>query len=96
MCKSIIVRSTTFRHFTAFYRAQRSIGNRAQVRLDLTKRRYITGNECIKSNGDTAKFCNADINCRMKIKWEDKSEEFFESLQDLKDLLKRIVENQNM
>ena len=28
-----------------------------------------------------------DINCRMKIKWGDNSEEFFESLQDLKDLV---------
>ena len=37
VCKSIIVRFTTFRHRTAFYRARRSIGNRAQVRLDLTK-----------------------------------------------------------
>ena len=42
VCKSIIVRFTTFRHRTAFYRARRSIGNRAQVRLDLTKRRYDT------------------------------------------------------
>ena len=41
VCKSIIVRSTMFRHHTTFYRAQRSIGNRAKVRLDLTKRRYI-------------------------------------------------------
>ena len=38
VCKSIIVRFTTFCHRTAFYRAERSIGNRAQVRLDLTKR----------------------------------------------------------
>ena len=90
VCKSIIVRFTTFRHRTAFYRARRSIGNRAQVRLDLTKRRYDilkAGNEFIKSIGHTAKFCYADINCRMKIKWGDNSEEFFESLQDLKDLV---------
>ena len=40
VCKSIIVCFTTFRHRTAFYRARKSIGNRAQVRLDLTKRRY--------------------------------------------------------
>ena len=89
--KSIIVSFTTFRHCTEFYRAQRSIGNRAQVRLDLTKRRYDifkVGNEYIKSIGHTTKFCYADVNCRMKIKWEDNSEGFFESLQDLKDLVK--------
>ena len=38
VCKSIIVRFTTFGHRTSFYRARKSIGNRAQVRLDLTKR----------------------------------------------------------
>ena len=90
MYKSIIVCFTTFRHRTAFYRARRSIGNRSQVRLDLTKRWYDTlkaGNEYIKSIGHTAKFCYADINCQMKIKWEDNSEEFFESLRDLKNLV---------
>ena len=90
VCKSIIVRFTTFRHRTAFYRARRSIGNRAQVRLDLTKQRYgilKAGNKYIKSIGHIAKFCYADINCRMKIKRGDNSEEFLESLQDLKDLV---------
>ena len=79
VCKSIIVRFTTFRHRTAFYRAWKSIGKIAQVRLDLTKRWYDilkAGIEYIKSIGHTAKFCYADINCRMKIKWGDNSEEF--------------------
>ena len=44
-------------------------------------------NEYIKSIGHTAKFCYADINCRMKIRWGDNSEQCFESLQDLKDLV---------
>ena len=59
------------------------MGNKAQVRLDLTKRRYDilkAGNESIKSIGHTAKFCYADINCRMKIKWADNSEDFFGTL----------------
>ena len=80
VCKSIIVQFTMFCHHAAFYRAQKSIGNRAQVRLDLTKRRYDilkAENEYIKSIGRTAKFCYADINCQMKIKWGDNSEEFF-------------------
>ena len=90
MCKPIIVRFTAFRHRTAFYRAQRSIGNRAQVRLDLIKQRYDilkAGNEYIKSICHTAKFCYADINCRMEIKWGDNSKEFSGSFQDLKDLV---------
>ena len=36
VCKSIIVRFTSSCHHTAFYRARRFIGNRAQIRLDLT------------------------------------------------------------
>ena len=31
--------------------------------------------------------CYADINCRMKLKWADNSQDFFESLHDLKDLV---------
>ena len=90
MCKPIIIRFATLRHRTIFYRARRSIGNREQVRLDLTKWRYDilkVGNEYIKSIGHTAKFCYVDINCRMKIKWGDNSEEFLESFQDLKNLV---------
>ena len=71
VCKSIVVRFTTFRHCTTFYRARRSIVNRAQVRLDLTKQRYDilkAGNGYIKSIGHTAKLSFADVNCRMKIK----------------------------
>ena len=52
LCKSIIVRFTTLSHYASFYRTRGSIGNRAQVRLDLAKRRYDilkAGNEYIKS-----------------------------------------------
>ena len=35
----------------------------------------------------TAKFCYADINSRMKIKLADNSEDLFESLLDVKDLV---------
>ena len=55
VCKSITV--CFYHHRTAFYRARRSIGHRAQVTLDLTKRRYDmlkAGNEYIKSIGHTA------------------------------------------
>ena len=91
VCESIIVHLTTFRHRAAFYRARRSIENRAQVRLDLTKRRYDilkVGNEYNKSIGHTGKFCYANVNYRgMKIKWEFNSEDFIKSLRDLKDLV---------
>ena len=70
-------RSAIVQHFTELEDLE---GNGAQVRLDLAKRRYNilkVGNEYIKSIGHTAKFCYADLNCRMKITWGDNSEEFF-------------------
>ena len=71
VCKSIIVCFTTFRHRAAFYRARKTIENRTQVRLDLTKRQYDilkTENDYISSIGHTAKFSYANLNCQMKIK----------------------------
>ena len=81
----------TFRYRAAFYRAQTSAGNRAQIRLDSTKRRYDilkAGNEYIKSIDHTVYFCYTHINCRMKIKSAHNLEDFFfETLQVLKDLV---------
>ena len=41
-CKSIIVRFTTFRHPTMFYRNRSKLKNNAKVKLDLTRKRYTT------------------------------------------------------
>ena len=44
-----------------------------RVKLDLTKSRYtlLTNvNKVVQQNPDV-KFCNADMNCRLKIKWVD-------------------------
>ena len=39
-CKSIIVRFTTFRHRTLFYRARKNLKSGFKVKLDLTKSRF--------------------------------------------------------
>ena len=39
-CKSIIVRFTTFRHRTLFYRARKNFKKEFKVKLDLTKSRF--------------------------------------------------------
>ena len=82
--KSVVVRFTTFRHRIEFYTAQRPIGHRAQVRLVLTKPQCDNDilnaeSEYIKPIGYSVKFCfcYADVNCQMKIKWADNSEDFF-------------------
>ena len=41
-CKSIIVRFTTFRHQTMFYRDRSKLKDNAKVKLDLTRKRYMT------------------------------------------------------
>ena len=40
LCKSIIVRFSTFRHRTKFYRSRSKLKNNAKAKLDLTKSRY--------------------------------------------------------
>ena len=58
------------------------------VKTDLTKKHHnllVSANKYV-SNIDSVKFCYADVNCRLKIKWEDESinDTFFCSLTELK------------
>ena len=88
VCKSIIVCFTSFCYCAAFYRAQRYIGNRTPVRLDLTKQRYDiwkAWNEYIKSIGHTAKLFMLVSTAEWKLNGQ--FQDFFESLQYLKNLV---------
>ena len=90
-CKSVIVRFTTFRHRTMVYRAKKKMKCGIRVKLDLTKSRYsllAKANDIVKSNA-RVKFCYADINCRLKLKWVDDSlkDEFFTTIDELQDIL---------
>ena len=73
-CKSIIVRFTTFRHRTLFYRARKNLKS-AKVKLDLTKSRF----DLLKRANNHVKkirainFCCADVNCRLGVKFHDVS-----------------------
>ena len=62
-----------------------------RVKLDLMKSRYrllTDANKVVKQNRDI-KFCYADINYRLKIKWVDESidKEFFSSMDELQEIL---------
>ena len=62
-----------------------------RVKLDLMKSRYrllTDANKVVKQNRDI-KFCDADINYRLKIKWVDESidKEFFSSMDELQEIL---------
>ena len=62
-----------------------------KIRLDLTRRRYLMLSEANKlaSDNQNANFCYADLNCRLKIRLNDNQEGFFDTLEDLRDLLDR-------
>ena len=69
------------------YRARKKIRN-VKIRLDLIKERHallLEANNHVKGNSDV-KYRYVDINCRLKIKWEDelRPNSFFYSLEDLK------------
>ena len=43
----------------------------------------------LASDNQNAKFCYADVNFRLKIRWNDNQEDFFDTLEGLRDLLDR-------
>ena len=89
LSKSIIVRFTTFRHRTMFYRARSKLKG-IKVRLDLTKSRYDLLNKANEHVRDipTIKFCYVDVNCRLKVRFasENQQDEFFSSMEELRDI----------
>ena len=96
--KAIIVRFTTSRHKTLVYWARKKIRNNVKIRLDLTKERHdvlLEANNLVEDNNDVV-FCFVDINCRLKIKWEDEllPDSFLSSLEDLEGKL-QVNENYN-
>ena len=84
----VIVRFTTFRHRTLFYRKRKTLKGKS-VHLDLTKSRLKLLNDAknLISNRSDITFCYADINCRCKVRYSDGKELFFESISDLEDIL---------
>ena len=91
--QSVIVRFTTFRHRTLFYKARKQLKNNVRVELDLTKQRYGVLQDAIKLiDGKAAvDFVYADINCRLKVRFSDGDEDFFESIKELENILATIT-----
>ena len=90
-CKSIIILFTTFRHITMFYRAKNKLKRGVKIKLDLTKSRYNLlkrANDHVKEV-PSIKFCYADINCRLKVKFNDENQKdiFFSSFDELRDIV---------
>ena len=89
-CKSIIIRFTTFRHRTMFYRAKNKLKRGVRIKLDLTKSRY----GLLKRAKDhvkevtSIKFCYTDMKCHLKITFhaENQKDIFFSSFDNLLDI----------
>ena len=84
---SIIMRFTSFRKRTLLYRGKKSIKG-VRTKVDLKKKRYtlfVKANEHVKSISKV-KSSYADINFRLKVKWEvsGTSDSFFSSLDQLR------------
>ena len=89
--QSVILRLTTHRRRSMIYTARKKIfaKHAVRVKLDLTKKRYKTlmsAHELVKDDA-RVNYCYVDINCRLKIKFHDKSEQFFNSIVDLERIL---------
>ena len=87
-CKSIIVRFSTFRQRTLFYRNRNKLKN-AKIGLDLTKNRYKIFTDAIDfvkayKNVD---YVMIDINCRLKEFFKNCRSSFFDNVSDLKNLI---------
>ena len=79
LCKSIIVRFTTFRHRTMFYRNRNKLKNNAKVKLDLTRKRYMTFTRALESvkKVSIVDYAMVDINYRLKVVFKSGRSKFF-------------------
>ena len=88
LCKSVIVRFSTFRHGTLFYRNRNKLKT-AKVRLDLGKKRYeifIDAIDSVKAYKNVD-YVMVDINCRLKVVFKNGRSSFFDNISDLKNLI---------
>ena len=90
--QSIIVRFSTFRHRTEFYKARKALEGVARVRLDLTRRRYSLLNNARSKveNNEKVKFVYADINCQLKIHPSHGKDVIFNSEEGLDACLEKL------
>lgn len=91
MCKSTIVKFISFRYLTKAYRQKKNLDDGVTAHIDLTKKLHLLlrkVNDLLR-NRDEVIFGYADINCRLKLKWADKSKQdkFFSYLDEVNEIL---------
>ena len=94
LCKSIIVRFSTFRHRTKFYRSRSKLKNNVKVKLDLKKRRCTIFTKAIEmtKQSNVVAYVTVDINCRLKVVFKNGRSKFFTD----GDSLKRAIEKKKV
>ena len=83
-CHSVIVRFTSFKHRTSIYR-NGNILKDVRVKLDLKKKRYsiLMSARSIVDGKQDVNYVFADINCRLKVVFKDRTSEFFKDISEL-------------
>ena len=82
-CKTnntVIVRFTTFRQRTMCYRNRKALKGGVMVHVDLAKSRLdllMKANKHVKDISNV-NFAYSDINCRLKVQFKNRREEFFD------------------
>ena len=89
--QSIVVRFTTFRHRTLFYRARENLKGEFKVKLELAKPWFDLlkeSNHCVKEI-PAISFYYIVVNCRLRIKFHDAKQEdiFFSTFDELRDIV---------
>ena len=74
-----------------FYRAKNKLKRGVRIKLDLTKSRYALlkrANDHVKEV-PSIKFCYADVNCRLKVKFDDENQKdiLISTFDDLRDFV---------
>ena len=74
-----------------FYRAKNKLKRGVRIKLDLAKSRYnlLKGANDHVKEVSSIKLCYADINCRLKVKFNDENQKdiFFSSFDELRDIV---------
>ena len=75
----MIVRITTFRHRTIFYRNRNKLKNNAKFKLDLTRKQYMTFTRALESvkKVSIVDYVMVDINCCLKVVFKSDRSKFF-------------------
>ena len=85
--QAAIVKFSTFRHRTLFYRARKKLKNGVKLHIDLTKQRFnLLDAQSFVQGKNNSQYVYADINCNLKIRFRYNGEKIFSSMEVLEEL----------